>query len=62
MSRFEITLVLCDILPKDLAKLVMLWIDEPPAPWDPYDMWVPEYDSNGQYGMFPMTSVDLPMW
>jgi hypothetical protein len=58
MRFFEVCSVLTDRLPKDLANLVIDYLRYPVEPWDAYDLWVPEYDSQGSYGAFPMCPIE----
>jgi hypothetical protein len=61
MRLLEVELLLREKLPRVLADLVIAFATTP-APWDPYDLWVPEYDSNGDYGHVPMCPVELPLF
>ena len=58
MRLFEIEMLVADRLPKVLAHLVVDYLRYPVEPWDPCDIWVPEYDSNGSYGSYPMSPVE----
>ena len=60
MRFFEVEMLIHEKLPKDLAKIIIGYLQYPAMPWDAYDMWVPEYDTNGNYGHVPMCPVDLP--
>ena len=59
MRLFEIEMLVADRLPKVLAHLVVDYLRYPVEPWDPCDMWVPEYDSNGNYGSLPSCPIEL---
>ena len=62
MRILEVELLLREKLPRVLADLVIAFASTPVAPWDPYDLWVPEYDENGDYGHVPMCPVELPLF
>ena len=62
MVRLEAEFALKRIIPKDLVHLVLAFLPEP-EPWDPWSVFgttTPEYDSNGNYGMYPMMDGMLP--
>ena len=62
MRFFEVTLLLKERVGKDLAGLIIEFCKNAVAPWDAYDLWVPEYNSVGMYGQLPMCPVELPMF
>ncbi len=49
-------------VPKDLALLILSFLKHEVVPWDSFDLWVPEFDRDGNYAYLPMCPIDLPMW
>ena len=62
MRIFAIERVLKEKVPKDLALLILSFLKHEVVPWDSFDLWIPEYDRDGNYAYLPMCQVDLPMW
>ena len=66
MDMLTAELALKKVLPRVLVDLVIAFAQEDVTPWDAYDLWVPsvvpEWDEYGNYGSFPMTSIELPGW
>ena len=60
MRFLEVELLIREKLPKDLANIIIGYLQYPAEPWNTYDMWVPEYDDNGNYGHVPMCPIELP--
>ncbi len=52
------------VLCKDLSNLVLEFLKPDVKEWDPWswDQNVPEFDSFGNYGSFPMCLTDLPLF
>ena len=60
MRFLEVELLVLELLPKDLTKIVIGYLQYPAEPWNLYDDWVPEYDADGNYGHVPMCPIELP--
>ena len=60
----EAEFVLREILCKDLANLVLEFLQPEVEAWDPWSGWqqVDEFDSFGNYGSVPMCPTELPLF
>ena len=62
MRFFEVELLVREKFPPGVRELILSFLEEPVTPWDPTDLWVPEFDSSGLYGHVPMCPIELPTW